>query len=286
MHPSFVFFGTPQFAVTILEELTAAGFMPGLIVTTPDKPQGRKLIITPPEVKVWANQHNIPVYQPNTLRTEEVFAELTKQPWDLFIVAAYGKIIPENILNIPKYKTLNVHPSLLPKLRGSAPIEHAILQNMKDTGVTIMRLDPEMDHGPIVAQEKTELVTWPLPAPELEPILAHQGGKLLAKIIPGWIASTITEQEQDHTQATYIDKIEKAQAEINLADDPYQNYLKICAYSGWPRAYFFVEHVGKKIRVVIASAHFDTNKNDLVIDQVIPEGKSLMSYTDFKRGFN
>ncbi len=280
----FVFFGTPQFAVTILEELKSFGFLPALVVTTPDKPQGRKLILTPPPVKVWAEKNTLPVYQPTTLRTDEVLNKLSEESWDLFIVAAYGKIIPETILNIPKYKTLNVHPSLLPKLRGSAPVEYAILQDMKDTGVTIMRLDAEMDHGPIVAQEKTQLTTWPLPAPELEDILAHQGGTVLANIIPDWISKKIIEQEQDHTQATYIEKIKKEDAEIDLAADPYQNYLKICAYSGWPRAYFFILHKDKKIRVVIEKAHFDPQENNLIIDQVIPEGKSSMSYTDFKRG--
>jgi methionyl-tRNA formyltransferase len=273
---SFVFFGTPQFAVTILEELALAGLLPALVVTTPDKPQGRHMILTPSEVKVWAEKHGIPVYQPINLK--DAYTELTKQPWDLFIVAAYGKIIPEQILNIPKHKTLNVHPSLLPKLRGSAPIEHALLQNMKDTGVTIMRLDAEMDHGPIIAQEKTVLTTWPLPAPELEDIMAHQGGKLLASVIPGWIAGTIQETPQDHSQATYIQKIEKSQAEIKLTDDPYTNYLKYCAYSGWPRVYFF--HNTSRI-VITKAAYID---QQFVIQEVIPEGKKPMLYSDFLRG--
>lgn len=284
MKPSFVFFGTPKFAVIILDELKKLDITPDLIVTTPDKPQGRKLIPTPPPVKIWAEENKIPVYQPDSLRGAEVYEKLNSKSWDLFVVVAYGKIIPESILNIPKRKTLNVHPSLLPKLRGSAPIENAILQDMRNTGVTIMRLDAEMDHGPIISQIEITPENWPIPASQLELELAHAGGKLLAKTIPEWIEEKIVEQEQNHDQATYIKKIEKADAEIDLTNDPYTNYLKICAYNEWPRAYFFVEHKDKKIRVVIHSAHFNKETNNLIIDQVIPEGKKSMSYQDFLRG--
>jgi methionyl-tRNA formyltransferase len=290
------FFGTPQFAVTILKELKTAGIVPALVITAPDKPQGRGLVMTPPPVKVWAKENKIKVIQPETLKENPVnanekttqtspLAELTNQPWDLFIVAAYGKIIPENILEIPKYKTLNVHPSLLPKLRGASPIESTILNDDQETGVTIMRLDKEMDHGPIVAQEKipTEKIEiWPIPAPTLENILAHQGGALLAKILPDWTTGKIAEKEQNHTDATYCQKITKADGLINLADNPYKNYLKICAYSGWPGSYFFAERSGKKIRVSIKEA---TYKDDLLqILRVIPEGKKEMPYNDFLRG--
>ena len=240
------FFGTPQFAVTILDELKIAGIVPDVIVTAPDAPQGRGLTLTAPPVKVWAQKNGVAVLQPETLKQSGKdnlqIASLFDQTWDLFIVAAYGKIIPENILELPKHKTLNVHPSLLPKLRGSSPIESAILNNQRETGVTIMRLDAEMDHGPIVAQEKIEAektVAWPIPEPKLEDILAHAGGALLAKIIPDWIAGKIAEKPQDHSRATYCQKITKADGLIDLSANPYKNYLKICAYSGWPGSYFF-----------------------------------------------
>ena len=254
--------------------------MPTAIITSPDKPQGRGLILTAPPVKIWAEENKIECLQPENLKTSPVSGA-----WDLFIVAAYGKIIPENILNIPKYKTLNVHPSLLPKLRGPSPIESTILNDDKDTGVSIMRLDKEMDHGPIVAQEKINLETlnvWPVIAPALEDKLARQGGALLAKIIPDWASGKIKEIEQDHSKATYCQKISKADGLVNLGETPYQNYLKICAYSGWPGSYFFVENASKKIRVSIKEAQY--KNNTLEILRVIPEGKKEMSYSDFLRG--
>ena len=281
--PSFVFFGTPDVAVTILDELKSAGYVPNLIVTAPDKPQGRHFTMTPPAVKVWAEAHGIEVYQPATVRDEAAFNKLSERAWDVFIVAAYGKIIPQTILDIPVHKTLNVHLSLLPKLRGASPIESAILNDMRETGSTIMRLDAEMDHGPVVAQETLELETWPITRAELADKLAHQGGKLLSTALPGWIAGTIQEIEQDHTLATYTKKTEKTDGEIDLAADPYQNYLKYCAYATWPRTYFYVEHAGKKIRVTVVSATY-TKENGLVIDQVVPEGKKQMNYSDFLRG--
>ena len=291
------FFGTPQFAVTILEELKTAGLMPALIITAPDKPQGRGMIMTPPPVKVWAEINKIKVIQPTTLKENadeknspmSQLAELTNQPWDLFIVAAYGKIIPENMLGIPKHKTRNVHPSLLPKLRGPSPIETTILNDDRDVGVTIMRLDKEMDHGPIVAQEKlppeknTEgNEVWPINATILENAAAIAGGALLAQTIPNWIAGKIVEKEQDHTKATYCKKITKADGLIDLFTDPYQNYLKICAYSGWPGTHFFQKSVGKNIRVTIKKAHYKDGQ--LTIETVVPEGKSEMPYQDFLRG--
>ena len=279
------FFGTPKFAVTILNELKSAGIMPALIVTAPDKPQGRGLVMTPTPVKVWAQENGVEIIQPATLRDEAQISELLKTNWDLFIVTAYGRIIPENILEIPKHKTLNVHPSLLPKLRGASPIESSILNNDQEVGVTIMRLDKEMDHGPIIAQEKISseaLGDWPVTATMLENISAKVGGALLAKIIPDWTAGKITEQEQDHAKATFCKKINKADGLIDLSADPYTNYLKICAYSDWPGTYFFKEHGQKKIRVSIKRAVY---KNDqLIIESVVPEGKTEMPYLDFLRG--
>ncbi len=283
------FFGTPQFAVTILDELKKTGIVPSMIVTAPDAPQGRGLTLTAPPVKIWAQKNDVAVLQPETLKQSGKdnlqIAPLFNQTWDIFIVAAYGKIIPENILELPKYKTLNVHPSLLPKWRGSSPIESAILNDERETGVTIMRLDAEMDHGPIVAQEKIEsekIVAWPMSESKLEDILAHAGGALLAKIIPDWVAGKIAEKPQDHSQATYCQKITKADGLIDLTANPYQNYLKICAYSGWPGSYFFVEHNGKKIRVSIKEATYQ--ENALTITRVVPEGKKEMLYSDFLRG--
>lgn len=279
--PHIAFFGTPEFAVIILEKLKAAGFIPELVVTTPDKPQGRHLKLTPSPVKVWATENNLEIFQPVSLKNEETQAKLKEKKWDLFIVAAYGKILPSAILDIPLYKTLNVHPSLLPKLRGSSPVESVILQDLKETGVTIIHLDEEMDHGPIIAQEKVTVIEWPPKGPDLEKILAEKGGELLARTIPDWIAGSITEQEQNHAEATYTEKITKEDGLIDPAKNSYSDFLKIKAYALWPKAYYFVERSGKKIRVVVTDATWDNGV--LTITRVIPEGKSEISFADFSR---
>ena len=276
---NIAFFGSPQFAVDVLDSLKKNGIIPNLVVTQPDKPAGRKLLLTPPEAKVWAEENGTSVFQPETLKDEEIVQALTDEgPWDIFIVAAYGKIIPRAVLDIPKHGTLNVHPSLLPKLRGASPLQSAILGENK-TGVSIMLLDEKMDHGPILAQEKTLVDIWPPKASELEKTTGIQGGNMLAEIIPQWVAGEIKPQEQDHSAATFTQKITKQDGLINLNDDPEKNFRKIQAFDIWPRTYFFTERNDKKIRIVITDAEFTEEK--LIIKKVIPEGKKEMDYEIF-----
>ena len=282
--PKIAFFGTPDIAVWVLEELKKANILPTLVVTNPDAPQGRKMILTPPPVKVWAEALSIPVFQPVSLKDLESNNPLSSAVFDLFIVAAYGKIIPQVILDLPKHNTLNVHPSLLPQLRGASPIRSAILQDVRETGVTIILMDEKLDHGPILAQEIVHIAKddWPLRGKTLDELLARHGGALLADMIPKWIASEVSSIEQDHTAATFCTKITKEMGEIDLAADPYQNLLKIRAFDGWPGTYFFQEKNGTKIRVKIIDAELDTD-GSLKILRVIPEGKKEISYEDFLR---
>lgn len=277
----FAYFGTPLFATIVLDELEKKGYLPLVIVTSPDKPKGRNLIITPSEVKAWAQSRHIPVLAPVKLRDETFASELASYHCDLFIVAAYGKIIPKEILEIPRYGVLNVHPSLLPKFRGPSPIESVILSPENHTGVTIMKLDEELDHGEIVAQEECHTLPWPPKGSLLTKVLAHQGGGLLANVIPQWIA-TLHSQEQDHSQATFTKKISKEDGLINLADNALDNYKKIQAFDEWPGTYFFVERNGKNTRVRIVDATLQNGI--LTILRVIPESKREMSYEDFLRG--
>lgn len=273
------FFGTPQVAVYVLDELKKSGLTPDLIITAPDKPAGRKLILTPPPAKVWGEENFVSTFQPETLRDDEVIKTIKDEgPWDLFIVAAYGNILSKEILELPKHGTLNMHPSLLPKLRGASPIQTAILTE-EETGASIMLLDEEMDHGPIVAQEKVSIPNWPPKASELEETLARKGGQMIAEVAPKWIAGEIEAKEQDHSKATYTKKITKEDGLIDLSGDPETNYRKIQAFNIWPRAYFFTERNGKKIRVIVTEASFD--KGELVINKIIPEGKKEMLYADF-----
>ncbi|MBX4210914.1 methionyl-tRNA formyltransferase [Candidatus Parcubacteria bacterium] len=276
---SFVFFGTSEFAVYVLDELKNKGFVPSLVVTRPDKPQGRKLLLHPSPVKIWAKKNNVSIHEPLELDSEFT-DKLQATSYKLFIVASYGKIIPDEILNIPSLKTLNVHPSLLPKLRGASPLQTAILKEEK-TGVSVIRLDSEMDHGPIIAQKEITISPWPPRVDALEETLGREGGKLLADAIPDWEKGKLKEMPQDDTQATYTKKISKDDGRLDLNDDPFINYKKIQAYYGWPGAYFFIENKGKKMRVIVKDAVF--SNATLEITRVIPEGKNEMSYADFKK---
>lgn len=280
-----VFFGTSEFSVAVLDELKRGGMTPALIVTMPDAPKGRGQTLTPPPAKCWAEREHVAVLQPKTLRDDAAVAPLLNTQWDLFIVASYGHILPPDVLAIPTYGVLNVHPSLLPKLRGASPVRSAILHDMPETGVTIMQMDEELDHGPALAQARIEIepADWPLPARTLEAILARAGGELLVETIPAWIAGDITPEPQAHDEATYSEKITKDMGEISLADDPWQNLLKIRAYDGWPGTYFFHEKDGRHMRVKIADAEIGAD-GSLVITRVIPEGKREMPYEDFMRG--
>ncbi len=282
MNKHLIFFGTDDFATIILDELKGKGILPTLIITSPDKPQGRKLILTPPPVKVWAEENNIEYWQPEHLDTDFIQKLTAYMPIiDLGIVASYGKIIPQDIISLPKHKTLNVHPSLLPKLRGASPIQSALLYEDK-TGVSIMRIDEKMDHGPLLAQEEYQTSAWPIESGKLERDLAHQGGALLATIIPQWIKDKLQEQEQDHSNATYTKKIIKKDGLLDLSDSPEKNLRKIKAFSEWPRAYFFTQRNGKEIRIIVTDAIIQNG--ELSFLRVIPEGKKEMSYEEFLKG--
>lgn len=278
------FFGSPQIAVWVLDELEKSGLLPSLVVTNPDTPQGRKMMLTETPVAQWASSRKIHTIKPATLRDNLIEEELRRSACDLFIVAAYGKIIPENILNIPKYKTINMHPSMLPKLRGASPIRSAILEDINPTGISIMILTAGMDEGPILAQEEILIPkeSWPIRGNELDELLAKRGGELLAKTIHSWVMGSITPREQAHVEATYSTKITKEMGLIDLADDPYQNLLKIRAFDGWPGTYFFTEKAGKQVRIKIIDAHL-ANDGTLQITRIIPEGKKEMSFEDFMR---
>jgi len=299
---NFAFFGSSHLSVIVLDELKKLGYTPSLIVTTPDKPQGRKLIMTPNVVKTWAIENNIKVMSPAKL--DAIFIESLKNDnWPLFIVASYGKIIPNEIIEMPKHKTLNIHPSLLPKYRGASPLPTAMLDDAKLTGVSIMQLDAEMDHGPIIAQKDAFILRWPT-YEEFEEMMAIVGAHLLADILPDWIAGKITPKEQDHARATYTKKIAKEDAELSVSIDELKNpttipskkaydiFRKIQAYHQWPQAYFFIERtdtngVSQKIRVKITQATFDGDDKTgkLTIEKVIPEGKKEMSYEAFTQGY-
>jgi len=279
--PLFAFFGTPRFAVKVLDALEAQGLVPALVVTAPDKPRGRGLEMHPSPVKEWATLRGIDVATPATLKDEAFVGELANTEWDVFVVAAYAKLIPATVLSMPRRGCLNVHPSLLPKFRGPSPARSAILADERTTGVTIMQMDEQMDHGPVVAQARIVLEedAWPPKGGEFEDLLATEGGALLAEIMPEWIAGTITPAPQDEAAATFTKKFSNEDARIDLSHNARENFLKIRAFDGNPRPYFIAEN-GKRIGIVDAAFVDGT----LEILKVVPEGKKEMEYKDFLRG--
>lgn len=286
--PTFAFFGTSDFSVKVLGILIENGYTPNLVVTVPDKPQGRKMILTPSPIKVFTQKNNLKIDQPKTLSDYK----LPVDDCQFFLVASYGKIIPKSILDIPKFGTLNIHPSLLPKFRGSSPIQSFILSGEEKTGVTIMLMDEQVDHGPILAQKnledslqnKNEFFKL-LNAKQLEQKLAELGGQMLIDVIPKWINGEIRPLEQDHSQATFTKKITKEDGLVDLErDNPETIYRKFLAFHPWPGIYYFAEKNGKKIRVIITDMEL-SETGELKIKKVKPEGRNEMDYNDFLKGF-
>ena len=189
----FVFFGTSRIAVGILDELEKVGYVPELVVAAPDALRGRGMKLSPPPVKEWALARNISVFQPAPLDSEFCY-KLQATSYKLFIVVDYGKILPKTALDIPKRGCLNVHFSLLPRYRGASPIRSAILNDDRNIGTSIILLVEKLDEGPIVAQKPIRLPPaggWPMRANELEDLFIHESGRLLAQILPEWVAGHI-----------------------------------------------------------------------------------------------
>ena len=274
---NFIFWGTPDVASETLEILKKNGYLPSLIITASDKPQGRKMLLTPPPVKVWAEENRIPYMQPEKL-TPSAFGtspllrgRLGRGLPDLFIVVAYGKIMPKEILEIPKLGSINIHYSLLPKYRGASPVESAILNGDTETGITIQQMELKMDAGPILAQEK--VIISPIEkASELRARLIKIGGKLLVTTLPKILEAEIQPIRQNEENATYCQKIKKEDGLIDLNADPIKNFNKFRAYTTWPRTYFFKN--GK--RIIITEARLEDDK--FTIKKVVQEGKKEVGY--------
>lgn len=271
---NIAFFGTPPFTTDFLDTLVASGYSPSLVVTGPDRPAGRGMVMTAPEPKVWAEAKGIKVLQPEKL-DDAFFAQLSSQSWDLFVVVAYGKIIPQTIIDLPKFGTINVHYSLLPKYRGATPTESAILNGDATTGVTIQQMVYKLDAGNILSTK--EITIDPTDTtPTLRDKLNTEALTLLPQTIADIFTGTITPILQDESLATSCTKITKEMGELNLADDGIINDRKYRAYFGWPGSYFF--EGGKRIK--ITKAHLDGQT--FVIDEVIPENGKRMPYSVFR----
>ncbi|MGC8829409.1 MAG: methionyl-tRNA formyltransferase [Verrucomicrobiia bacterium] len=257
-----IFMGTAAFAVPSLEALINCHFIDLVaLVTQPDKAAGRNLKIQPSAVKQVALSYNIPILQPEKARDENFINQLGELQPNLIIVAAYGQILPKSILDLPAYGCLNVHASLLPKYRGAAPIQWAIINGETETGVTIMKIDEGMDSGDIVAQRSTP-ITPEDTAETLHNRLAQIGSELLIETIPPYINGKIKPTPQDHTHATYAPKITKEHGHIDWSLPASAILNRIRAFIPWPGAYTFLEDGGKKQMLKIWEAAIENKSGN------------------------
>ena len=273
----FVFFGTPYVARDTLEILKQRGYVPVLIVTSPDSQRGRGMVLTPSETKEWALANNIPVLTPEKI-TDEVISEITSYGASYALVAAYGKLLPESLINLFPLGVLNIHYSLLPKYRGASPVESALLNGDAVTGVAIQKMVHELDAGDLLALQEVEIEPAETTR-ELRPRLVSIGANLLADILPEFIAGTRTATPQDSSLATRCKKIKKESGLLDLAGDPQRNWNKYRAYAESPGTYFFVQKNDKAVRIKVVTASFANGI--FTPEKVIPEGKSEQFFSDY-----
>jgi len=272
----YVFFGTPDFAAIILEKLIKAGWLPTAVVCNPDKPVGRKRIITPPPTKVIALKNGIKAYQPEKLEIpacagrENLKLEIGEI--DFAVVVAYAKIIPKEILGMPRLGFIAVHPSLLPKYRGSSPIQTAILDGEKETGVTLFLADEKVDHGKILAVSRLPLEVKDN-YESLSKKLAESGGVLLVEILPKYLKNEITPLTQDESQATYTKKFVTQDGYVDLEKDkPEIIEKKVRALNPEPGVWTLRQAQGRPQRMKILEAEL-MPENKLRLKKIQFEGK-------------
>ncbi|AKM83348.1 hypothetical protein A2422_04030 [Candidatus Woesebacteria bacterium RIFOXYC1_FULL_31_51] len=265
-----IFFGTPDYCLPVLEKIYKYYEIVAVVTQSP-KPVGREKILTYSAVDNWAHKKHIPIHFN--------FEKLPKA--DLGILVAYGKIIPESTLNSFKFGILNIHPSLLPKFRGASPIQENIIEEPEKIGVTIIKLDSKMDHGPIVTQFKDEL----LPDDTLNSVrqrLFERSSDSLLELLPAYEKEKITLKKQDESLATYTKLIKKDDGFIDLKkDDPEKIMRKSKAYFPWPGIWTKLSN-GKRLKIL--SCHME--EKNLILDEVQLEGKGPVSWNQFKSAYS
>ncbi len=295
---NIVFMGTPDFAVPSLEALAKDDrFNVSAVFTQPDKPVGRKRVMTPPDVKVCAQKLGIEVYQPDTLRTSEAEAQLRALAPDVIVVIAYGKILPANILAVPRFCCVNIHGSLLPKLRGAAPIQRAVIEGEKITGITSMRMDVGLDTGDMIKTYQTEILPDET-AGELFDRLAGAAPDLLIDTLIALENGTAEFTKQDDSSSTYAKPLSKDEAQIDWTQDSQTVHNKVRGMNPWPVAFTVCK--GKKLKVYSSKLADKKGKPGEIVSLSPPvvacgegavellsvqlEGKKQMSAEDFFRG--
>ena len=241
-----IFMGTPDFSACCLKALIDSGFNVVLVMSQPDKPVGRKHIITPPPAKVCALENNIPVYQPDSLKTDEAYETMAGYEPDLIITAAYGKILPVRILELSKVKAINVHASLLPERRGSAPVQRAIMEGDKVTGVTIMQMEEGMDTGDMISRVEVP-IDINIHTDELMELLAVKGSELLSDTLEDYCDGKIDPVKQDEALVTVCPPIRAEEGEFSWDMNALDIHNKVRALSSWPGALTSLD--GKKVKI-------------------------------------
>ncbi|MBR0302850.1 MAG: methionyl-tRNA formyltransferase [Clostridia bacterium] len=297
-----LFMGTPDFAMAILQALYESGEEIVGAVTQPDRPKGRGYKLIPPPVKVFAEEHGIPVYQPERLRDGEFSATLDELSPDMIVVAAYGKILPPYILSCPPKGCINAHASILPKYRGAAPIQRAVMDGETESGVTAMYMDEGLDTGDMILCEKITIDE----DDNFETVhdkLAEAGCRAILEVVRLAKQGDLPRVKQDDTASTYAPKIEKEDRWIDFSQSARRVHDKIRALSPFPRAVTFLPD-GKMLQITaskMTSLHADApagtvtdagkdgfsvtcSDGALLITEVIPEGRGKMRAADFVRG--
>ena len=297
----YAFFGTSTFSVAILEKLVSDFYRPELVVTQPDRPAGRKRILTPPPVKAVCEDHCLPILQPANVREAE--KALTELKLDLLIVAAYGQIIPKHILQLARLGAINVHASLLPHHRGASPIQTAILNGDRSTGITIMQMDEKMDHGAILFQKSLPISSTDTYR-SLQAKLSTLGADVLAKTLPDISASRMRAYPQNESEVTYTRLLTKADAQINWQAAAETTDHQVRAFYDWPLAWTTLSS-GKKMNILKAQpvqlekplppgtliiqndqAAIACGQGALLLQEVHVEGKQKTAGDVFARGYH
>ncbi len=298
-----VFMGTPDFAAASLEALVRSRANVVAVFTQPDKPVGRRRTLTSPPVKLLAESAGIPVFQPRSLKGEEVEGEVSKLRPGVIVVAAYGKILPKSILAIPPMGCVNVHASLLPRHRGASPIAHSIWAGDSETGITIMKMDEGMDTGPVLMKRAI-----PMPAgattESLTPALAGLGADLLLAALSGLHAGILDPQPQEDADATYAPRLKAEDGRLDFGRPSESLERQVRAFQPWPGTYFVLQ--GSKIKVLEATVGERFGRTAeagrilpgpdflgvtcgdgrvLEVRRLQREGRNAMSAKDFLRGF-
>lgn len=245
-HMSLVFMGTPDFAVPTLQTLVREGLKPELVVTQPDRPRGRGKKLLPPPVKIAALELGCEVSQPISVSDAGFISRLSSLAPDFFVVVAYGHILPAELLTLPRVAPVNLHASLLPKYRGAAPIQRAIMNGETETGVTTMRMDRGMDTGDVLLFEKTAIDPGDTSG-SLHDRLAAMGGALVLKTMAGMFVGEVTPTPQDHEKATYAPMLEKEDGHIDWSLPVSRIFCRIRGVTPWPGAFTFHNDMRLKI---------------------------------------